>query len=112
MTDRGFDRLAKKSSLSILEFPSGTMGAPATQLRIVRTSARPTPATGTEDVNLYLSGNGREVLVSWLQNGMVYYRESRGQGWSEVRPLRLGNELDLERARELLERRADDRSDE
>ena len=112
MTDRGFDGLAKKSSLSIIEFPSGSMGAPATQIRVMRTSARPAPATGTEDVSLHLSGNGREVLVSWLQNGVIFYRESRGQGWSEVRPLRLGNELDLERARELLERRADERSDE
>jgi hypothetical protein len=61
---------------------------------------------------VYLSRNGRQAVVSWIDEGVVNYRESRGDGWSDTRQLRLGDELDLGRAREILERRADERSDE
>lgn len=113
MTDRGLDRVSAAQRLEIIETSnSGAAGAPVNLIRVVEASARSTPRTGGGDNALYLSRNGREVVASWSDDGVIYFRESRGQGWSETRPLRLGSELDLGRAREILERRADERSDE
>jgi hypothetical protein len=112
MTDRGLDRSSAARRLQILETSNNGTGAPPNVIRWNEASVRPAPQTGGQDNALFLSPNGREVLVSWLEDGVVYYRESRGAGWSDIRPLRLGNGLDLGRAREILERRADDRSDE
>lgn len=112
MTDRGLDRVSAARKVEIIETPNGETGAPANLIRVVEASARPTPQTGERDNALYLSRNGREVVASWIEDGVVYFRESRGQGWSDARPLRLGGELDLGRAREILARRADERSDE
>jgi len=111
--DRGLDRASAAQRLEILETSNGAeTDAPANLFRVVEVSARPVPPTGELDNALFLSRNGREVVVSWIADAVVFYRESRGQGWSEARPLRLGNELDLRHAREILERRADERSDE
>jgi hypothetical protein len=112
MTDRGLVRLRAAQRLEVLETSNGSVaGAPANYLRVVEASNRPTPETGQNENALFLSRNGGEVLASWLEDGAVYYRESRGQEWSDVRSLRLGGELDLARAREILDRRADERSD-
>jgi hypothetical protein len=111
MTDRGLDRTSASSSIQVLETPNHDAGAPPNLLRWIEASVRPAPRTGEQDNALFLSQSGREVLVSWSEGGVVYYRESRGAGWSEARPLRLGSDLDLARAHEILARRADERGD-
>lgn len=112
MTDRGLERASAAHRVEVIEGPSDSDGAPPNLIRLEQSSVRPAPRTGELDNTVFLSQKGREVVVSWVEDGAVFYRESRGQGWSEARPLRLGSELDLQRAREILERRADERSDE
>lgn len=116
MTDRGFDRLGAKSSSQVVEFPKGDteseLVAPPNLIRLTLAAVRPAPATGEGEHSVFLSRDGRQVVVSWHEEGVVYYRESRGQGWSELRRLSLGTELDLARAHEILAQRADERNDE
>lgn len=112
MSDRGLDRASAAYGMAVLETPNQGGGAPSSHIRLVEASVRPAPRTGGVDNALFLSQAGREVVASWTEGDVVYFRESRGQGWSEARPLRLGGELDLGRAREILARRADERSDE
>lgn len=115
VTDRGFDRLGAASVYRVIELPEGDrtdatgVTAPPDLVRVVQASARQLPETGSEAHTLYLSEDGQSVVVSWNDGKTLLYRESRGAGWSEVRRLRLGGELDLGRAQALLERRADER---
>lgn len=113
VTDRGFDRLAAKSSVQVLEIPNGEAadpGAPANLIRVVQASARPIPDTGSEEIALLLARSGRDVLVAWSEEGAVHYRESRGEGWSPARRLGLGANLSPGRAHEILKRRVEERS--
>ena len=113
ITDRGLTRVKATQRLEILETSNGEVaGAPPNHLRVVEASNRPAPQTGKKENALFLSLSGGEVLASWVEDGAVYYRESRGQEWTDARPLRLDGEIDLARAREILARRADERSDE
>jgi hypothetical protein len=113
MTDRGYDRARATSKLQVLETSNAeASGAPPNLIRIVRASIRPAPETGEGETAMFLSHDGREVVVSWHQDGRVYYRETRGEGWSGIRSLRLGNDLDLARAYQILEQRADERASE
>lgn len=112
LTDRGYDRGRMASKLQVLETTnSGEHGAPPNLIRLSRASLRPAPATGAGKNALFLSQDGREALVSWQERSdVIYYRESRGEGWSGVRSLRLGPDLDLARARDILEQRARERA--
>lgn len=114
LTDRGLGRMTPKSAMHILELPNdgAADSVPTHLLSVTQASVWPAPSTGTEGVTLHLSRSGREVLVAWEQGGVVYYRESRGQGWSEPHRLVLSEELDVEGARRILEQRADERASE
>ncbi len=111
MTGGGLGRISAKDSLLTTDLPadSAETGAPAGQMRILVTSVLPSPATGTDQVDLHLSRNGREAIVSWLDGGVVKYRERQPNGWSAPRQLRLGANLDLAQARQLLDQRAEER---
>lgn len=116
VTDRGFGRLSAKSSYQVIELPGGdrTDGAGATAppdlIRLARASARAVPRTGEQAHQLHLSGDGTVVVATWTEGSYLLYRESRGQGWSEIRRLRLDRTVDLQRGHALLERRADELS--
>lgn len=115
--DRGFDRsrMSVESVYRVIELPSDdriddtSRGAPADLIRVRRASVRPIPTTGEEKHTLYLSEDGRGVVIAWSEGEALLYRESRGAGWSDVRRLRLDGRLDLPRAKSLLERRSDHR---
>lgn len=115
-TDRGFDRLSARTAYQVIELLSsgdvdGTGSiAPPDLIRVVKASARPAPRTGTQKHTLYLSGDGTGVVAAWPEGSTLRYRESVGDGWSEVRTLRLDAQLDLQSAQALLQRRADTRS--
>lgn len=113
MTDGAFERVQGKNAATVLELPTrdgATLeAAGGHHIRVAVTSSRKAPTTGRNDVAIHLSPNGREVLVSWVQDGVVHYRESRGEGWSTARPLRLGADLELPHIREILDRRAEAR---
>lgn len=117
MTGRGIHRLSAAAVDRVIELPRGSRqdgtgaAAPPDLIRVVKTSSRPVPTTAEEPHRLYLSKDGQGVVASWQEGDSILYRESRGgDGWSEVRRLRLDEELDVERASSLLERRADERS--
>lgn len=113
LTDRGYDRGRMTSKLQVFETSNAeAAGAPPNLIRLVQASIRPAPVTGESENALFLSQDGREVLVSWQEGGRVYYRESRRGGWSGVRSLSLGGDLDLSRARQILEQRAHERASE
>lgn len=113
ITDRGFDRLARKDALQVLEVPDIPASTrPPTLIRLVLASVRQAPATGTEGLTMHLSPDGRDAVVAWSEDGAVVYRESRGDGWSGARSLRLVNGLDRAGAQAILERRADERGGE
>ena len=111
LTDRGFDRGRTARKLQVLETTSSGAGAPPNLIRLVQASLRPAPATGANENALFLSHEGGEAIVAWQaeDGSALLYRESRGGGWSPVRALRLGPDLDLARAREILEQRAHER---
>lgn len=112
VSDRGLGRVATQEGLRILEVPnySSDESASLTHLiSVMHVSARPAPDTGFHGLVMYLSQSGREVLVAWVEDGTVYYRETRREGWSSVRSLVLSDEFDLSRAYEVLERRAHER---
>lgn len=116
MTGRGFNRLAAKSSSQVLELPYGDnvedVSAPPNLIRLTQAAIRPAPATGAGDHSLFLSRDGRQAVISWLEDDVIHYRESRGDGWSVARQLRLDGQLDLDRAHRILEQRADERTSE
>lgn len=110
IADRGFDRLSAKSVYQVVELPGGDgADAPPDLIRVMRASSRELPATGDDGHSLYLSRDGEGVVAAWMEGDALLYRESRGEGWSDIRSLRLGHGLDLQRAKSLLERRADER---
>lgn len=111
ITDGAFDRLHSKSASSVLE-SSPPSRRPAVEfsggihMRFSVASVRPAPASGREDVALHLAPNGREALVSWVQDGVVHYRESFGQDWSTSRRVPSGADMELSQILQILNRRA------
>jgi hypothetical protein len=69
-------------------------------------SSRPAPEVGNTAVTLYPSPNGSDVLVAWETPTALNYVESDGDGWSQLRSLPLGDDLDLDDAHQLLEHRS------
>ncbi len=71
----------------------------------------PAPAVGEDDVKVFTSGSGGDLLIAWedSEGGQIHWLESGGQGgdgpWSEVFSLTLGEELTVEAAHRLLARR-------
>lgn len=68
-------------------------------------SRRPVPEIGAGATHLFVSDTGEDVLVAWEDGDYLRYRESAGDGWDEAQSLHLSEDLDLEQAEEILERR-------
>lgn len=115
MTGRGFERRSAAQGVTVLEVSNDPLGevlhgqAPSNFLRVRQASVRPAPTTGPDDNAVFLSREGG-VIVAWVEDDAVYYRESQGDSWSAPRRLRLDSGLDLDRAWQILERRAEERS--
>lgn len=78
-------------------------GSPLLQVRVA--SSRPVPETGDSLTRLFVSPDGRDVIVSWLEASRLRYVESQQDGWSPVQSFELGDQLSLAAAYELLDRR-------
>lgn len=65
----------------------------------------PLPQVGTEQVEMFLSETGQDVIVSWTEGNRLRYRQSQDGDWSETRELRLGGGLDLAQAYQILSRK-------
>jgi hypothetical protein len=74
-------------------------------LQMQMISARPTPEVGQEEINMFLSEKGPDVLLAWIHGQRVLYVETLESGWSEIREIRLTEALDSTRALKMLEQR-------
>ncbi len=73
-------------------------------------SSRPAPSTPAAPTRLYLSSDGREVLVAWQGEERLSYVESDSGGWSAESNLLFGTGgLSLDSALEILRQRAENR---
>jgi hypothetical protein len=104
----GLDRNFVTSRLSLVEITSAVELDPETLvnhlLRVYVVSDREAPDVGS-DAALLVSGDGEEGLVAWPEGAELRYRETNGAVWSDVRAVSLGEDLDLEQARQLLQQR-------
>src|SRR6185295_12862787 len=97
--------------IQILEKPAeGGEDLPPAHLLQVRTaSSRPAPAIGPGAVRVFVSETGANALVSWTGKDRVFYRDSQGNGWSDVRELKLSDGFDLNQAYDVLDQRVQNR---
>lgn len=104
----GLDRNYVDSRLNLVEVPRTEAGETVAShmVRIYVTSDRPAPAVGAGvEASLLVSGDGERGLVCWEAGGALLYRESEGAGWTGVRSLPMGAELNREQAQQLLRQR-------
>ncbi len=71
---------------------SATAEDPQHFYQISVTSDRPAPEVGGP-ADLMLSESGRNVIVTWEEEGYVFYRESVNDGWSDPSSIELTEDL-------------------
>ncbi len=89
----------------IVQVQAAGSDQPVALLQVRLASSRPAPQTGAGSTRLFLSESGQDVVVAWVEDGRVRYRDSAGAGWSETRELRVSDSLSLERALEIVKSR-------
>ncbi len=95
-----------KARLAQIDDPQQRPEASPTHLIHFRvTDSRPTPQVGSNSVRLFVSEDGEDMLISWLERDRVLYRMSRNDGWTEQREIRLSESVNLDRAYEILTQR-------
>lgn len=108
----GLSVVHRDTRSQVLEVPlsvgsaDDSVGAHYFEVRLV--SQRPIPVTGNDEVFVYLSRNGEDLIVAWDEENSVGYRESRGSEWSETLRLELGSQLTRSEAHRILDRRLGD----
>ncbi len=106
--------LAESSDPEILEIVAPWEEGPGQLLKVSPVSDREAPEVGGE-ATLWLSESGRDVLVTWEEEGdreegdRVYYRESLEDGWGEPAFLEVSAELSREKIYATLAERARNR---
>jgi hypothetical protein len=91
----------------VLPDAAGDSGSFLFQFRLI--SNLPVPRVGPGAVRLLVSESGANLIVSWAQADKVLYRNSRDNGWTDPRELRFANDLDLNKAYQVLEQRLSNR---
>lgn len=75
-------------------------------VQVRRLSHREVPEVGDAPSRLFVSRNGRDLVVAWRgDHEHLHFRESTPEGWSDVQRLAIGETLSLADAYELLESR-------
>ena len=74
---------------------SATSDEPKHYFQITVVSDREAPEVGGP-AELMLSESGQNVIVTWEEEGHVFYRESLEEGWSEPSSIELTEDLDRE----------------
>ena len=59
----------------------------------------------TAEAQIYVSPDGHDMIVSWIEDDSVHYVESSDEEWTEVRTLLLSGDLTADLARAILQRR-------
>jgi hypothetical protein len=86
-----------------LDPPEDKLDSHLLQLR--KASDRPAPGVGRGEVILFVSENGQNVIVAWVEADRVLYRESSGAGWRDPLEVRLTQSMDVRQVLEILEQR-------
>lgn len=68
-------------------------------------SSRPLPQLGAGDIRVFVSENGEQLILAWVQGDRVKYRSSQGEGWTDIRELVLSENLTQQKAFDILEQR-------
>lgn len=104
LSGRGL-RTASSSAPSNVEFDGGSEEGASHFIQFRLAARLPLPETGTEQVEMFLSETGQDLIVSWTEGNRLRYRQSQGDAWSEIREFRLGGGLDLAQAYQILSRK-------
>ena len=95
----------KPTSIRLIELPSSPdSGLPSHLIALRAVTARPLPAVDSNDVTVHVSATGEGVLVTWWDGRRLHYRESDGDGWTDVRDPNLPRGLGEDPERLLTER--------
>ena len=98
----GLVNLGEPQILAIGQAASG--GEPYQYVRVSVVSDREAPQVGGP-AELFLSESGQNMIVSWEDEGRIYYVESAEEGWSEPSAIDLTEDLDRETAYRMLSER-------
>jgi hypothetical protein len=52
------------------------------QVQLGLVSVRPAPTTGAGKTTVLVSRQGGDLLIAWEHDGLLSYRETRGEGWT------------------------------
>jgi hypothetical protein len=74
-------------------------------VRVRMASAWPAPWVPERTIRLLTSSDGRDIALAWDADAAVKYRQLQGGGWSEIRALAIGPQLDRDAAYALIEQR-------
>jgi hypothetical protein len=93
------------------EQPSAPNVSHLVQLQVVMD--RPTPTLGDVAARVFVSEDGEQALIGWLERGNIYYTETSREtaagaaegAWTAVKRLTLTDELEAVAAAEILEKR-------
>jgi hypothetical protein len=83
-------------------------GAPSHFLQFRVTASRPSPAVGTNALQLFLSRTGQDALAAWTNaaGSSVFYTGTQPDGsWSGVNQLQISSTMSLQQAYQVLEQR-------
>lgn len=94
-----------ESSLLAIDGQSTSASADGHVLELRPVAIFPAPQTDEAPTRIFVSPDGGNVLVAWLMERELFFREWKDEGWSAVQKLELGGGLTLPGAYELLERR-------
>ncbi len=83
---------------------TATGGEPLHHYQITVVSDREAPDVGGP-AELLLSESGQNVIVTWEEEGQVFYRESLSEGWSDASSIELTDDLDRETVHRMLSER-------
>jgi hypothetical protein len=103
LRDRGDTAKARVAEIENPQTQSEPSPAHLIHFRVA--DSRPVPQVGSNGVQLFVSENGEDMLISWTEKDRVLYRMTRNDGWTEQREIKLSESVNLERAYEILAQR-------
>ncbi len=115
LSDRGLRTVNSASTSSIQTVPGLlSLAAPARSPHLLSfrmAASWPLPAETEEGllVRFFPAKSGNALLIAWVENDRVRYRETQGEGWSAPKAIALSGAVDLSRAYEILSERMSQR---
>ena len=99
-----------KARIAEIEDPQpGPVASPAHLIHFRVASNLPTPQVGTNNLRMFVSESGEDMLISWMDKDRILYRISNDGGWSDQREIKLSDSVTLDRAYEILAQRVRNR---